>query len=459
MKIVKDKPYKHPWINDHCCELLRLKQAAVGTDSFPAARDACSSGFMAARQKFYSDTRAKLHKSSARDWWHTSKDLLSHTAGKVNIPPLESDNVWAITPDEKAALLASTFAQKSVLPAAEVNDFTPISESRSHLRCFLRLRFRMVHKVLRSLDETSGTGPDLLPSKILKRCAKQLALPVALLSRKCLNEGRWPQCWRKHWVHPLHKRKSRANPNNYRWVHLTPQLAKVVERSVGSVFIDWMGDNLFGERQYAYSKHKSHRDVLAVNVCSWLLLFEQGHSVGLYCSDVSAAFDRVSMHRMHAKLDASGLPPNVIAFLKSWLEDRVSNVIVGGVMSVDSILANSVFQGTVLGPPLWNLYYADAKQAVRNLGFTETVFADDFNSWKGFRSVGMQVEVRSLIEMRGAQRELHRWGRASQVVFDPAKEKFCFAEASQTNRTEFQASRPCFRPKASHERWSPTNCS
>ena len=49
--------------------------------------------------------------------------------------------------------------------------------------------------------------------------------------------------------------------------------------------------------------------------------------------------------------------------------------------SDDQALANSVFQGTVLGPPLWNYFYADARFSVRNLGFTETVFADDFNCW------------------------------------------------------------------------------
>ena len=29
-------------------------------------------------------------------------------------------------------------------------------------------------------------------------------------------------------------------------------------------------------RQYAYGKGKGYKDTLAVNVCSWLLLLEQG---------------------------------------------------------------------------------------------------------------------------------------------------------------------------------------
>ena len=36
------------------------------------------------------------------------------------------------------------------------------------------------------------------------------------------------------------------------------------------------------------------------------------------------------------------------------------------------------------GPPLWNVHYQDARIAVHNCGYTETVYADDFNAFKEF---------------------------------------------------------------------------
>ena len=209
----------------------------------------------------------------------------------------------------------------------------------------MRIRQRTVYKILRDLDASSGTGPDGLPTKILKQCASQLSLPVTLLSRLCLSQGRWPLCWRTHWIHPLHKRNSRADAANYRGVHLTAQLSKAVERAVGSVFVPWLAKHGFGEHQYAYTRQRSHRDVLAINVCNWLLLLEAGFSVGLFCSDVSGAFDRVRRQRLCDKLAASGLPSGVVKFLASWLEDRISNVIVAGALSPDTVLADSVLQG------------------------------------------------------------------------------------------------------------------
>ena len=92
-------------------------------------------------------------------------------------------------------------------------------------------------------------------------------------------------------------------------------MAKVVERAGGGVFVPWLGVSGFGEHQYAYSEKKSHRDALAVNVCSWLLLLEHGFAVGLCCSDVSVAFSRVCNARLGAKSHMSGIPATVIPFL------------------------------------------------------------------------------------------------------------------------------------------------
>ena len=114
-------------------------------------------------------------------------------------------------------------------------------------------------------------------------------------------------------------------------MHLTSQISKVIERVVGCAFLpSAIRMQLFGKKQYAYTIRRSHRDALAVNICNWLLFLDDGCAVGLYCSDVSGAFDRVRCERLTAKLHASGLHPNVVRFLASWLEDRESMVVVGG---------------------------------------------------------------------------------------------------------------------------------
>ena len=166
-----------------------------------------------------------------------------------------------------------------------MNKYTPLFEfSEKRMPGSLRLRIRSVKKLLKALDESSGTGPDLLPARVLKKCADVLALPITLLTRKLLREGRWPACWRNHWVHSIYKKGNRVEAKIYRRVHLTAQLSKVVERAVATLFLPWLQlRGAVGPNQYAYSKSRGHKDVLAVNVCSWLLAPEEGDMVGVYC--------------------------------------------------------------------------------------------------------------------------------------------------------------------------------
>jgi hypothetical protein len=79
-----------------------------------------------------------------------------------------------------------------------------------------------------------------------------------------------------------------------------------------------------------------------------------------------------------------------------------------------------VFQGTVLGPPLWNVYYSDASDAIREHDFHETVFADDLNCFRVFDGSIGDDYIFSLV--RKCQSSLHEWGAANQVLFEPTKE-------------------------------------
>ena len=127
--------------------------------------------------------------------------------------------------------------------------------------------------------------------------------------------------------------------------------------------------------------------------------------VALYCSDVAGAFDRVCEKRLVAKLRRCGLHPRMLRLLESWLEPRTSAVILDGCASAPSPLCNSVYQGTVLGPPLWNVHYADSKLAVQEEGFTEVIFADDLNCSKEMGATTTEAQARTAL--RGC---LRRWG-------------------------------------------------
>ena len=111
----------------------------------------------------------------------------------------------------------------------------------------------------------------------------------------------------------------------------------------------------------------------------------------------------------------------------SWSGGSVSKVVRGGARSPKEMLANTVFRGTVFGPLLRNLFYADARFAVNARGFTETVFADDFNCWRPVVITRDQIypaQVVAFAALQESQHELHLCGEANRAVFDLAKELF-----------------------------------
>ncbi len=91
-----------------------------------------------------------------------------------------------------------------------------------------------------------------------------------------------------------------------------------------------------------------------------------------------------------------------------------------GVASNDFPIEDQVFQGTVLGPPMWNVFFADVSVPAVRTGATEAIFADDLNTCKTYATRIPNEDI--LSDMHGRQSAVHVWGLSNQVLFDPAKE-------------------------------------
>ena len=99
---------------------------------------------------------------------------------------------------------------------------------------------------------------------------------------------------------------------------------------------------------------------------------------------------------------------------------RTGRVVVGGASSDPMGIFNTVFQGTVLGPPLWNTFFADVALAASATGGQEEIYADDLNVFKKFDRATPNDEI--VENMQTCRQDVHRWGKRNRVSFDPAKE-------------------------------------
>ena len=108
-------------------------------------------------------------------------------------------------------------------------------------------------------------------------------------------------------------------------------------------------------------------------------------------------------------------------------------VVVEGQRSDKMLLRNMVFQGTVLGPTIWNLFYEDAQRAIDEAGLEEIVYAE--------RVQGVRTQCqRRLRHVRGQEvsNRAAQVGEANQVSFDPAKESVHIVSDAQPHGDSFQ---------------------
>lgn len=159
-------------------------------------------------------------------------------------------------------------------------------------------------------------------------------------------------------------------------------------QELAHIFIVPLARNLpiFGINQFAYTQKRNRRDMIAFLILSWLIDFPNGRRVAFYRSDVTAAFDRVDSILLLQKLFKIKIHKKFYDVMKSWLRQRKAQIILSGTKSVEFFMENMVFQGTVFGVLLWNIFFESAGRIIREDGFLDVVFADDLNGMRSYAS-------------------------------------------------------------------------
>ena len=256
----------HPWLTDSCITAIKHKLSSIGTTNECSASRQCSQTLYDEFMKHVANVRPRLRRlrQGSKQWWKLSQQLLTNPSKMTSIPPLLNSTTqqWSLDAPARARLLASTFTSRWTLPPTndathtttadtDVNQLPPLPTSTHHTPTTIKL----VHRQLSTLDPDNSTGPDGIPTRILKRCARALTTPVAHLARRILASGHWPTAWCHHWITPIHKRGPTSNPSNYRGIHLTSQLSKVLERIISIHFIPTCSRTLaYGPHHFAYTK-------------------------------------------------------------------------------------------------------------------------------------------------------------------------------------------------------------
>ena len=169
----------------------------------------------------------------------------------------------------------------------------------------IHFRTTTVFLTLKRLDTSKATDPDGTSAHVLKACASHLALPLSRLFSLCFRSGIQPSNWVVANVVPIHKKKFRSAPSNYRPIFSLAILSKVMETIVHRSFTKFLGrDRIPSPRQFGFHSGVS---LLTKLHHEWSKSLAIGGAVHVLAIAIASAFDKVSHLGVLHKAKFSGM--------------------------------------------------------------------------------------------------------------------------------------------------------
>ena len=160
-----------------------------------------------------------------------------------------------------------------------------------------------VFKVISDLDATKATGPDLIPTKIVKLWKSIFLIPIFNIFNDIIKTKIFPSVAKLANIIPIFKKDNALFDKNYRPVSILSCFSKIFERLM-SLQISTFLDKILHERIAAYRSGHSCESVLIRLAEDWKKALDDGRHISVILMDLSKAFDCMPHSLLIAKLQA-----------------------------------------------------------------------------------------------------------------------------------------------------------
>lgn len=273
-----------------------------------------------------------------------------------------------------------------------------------------------VSNLIQKLDVRKSTGPDDISPYCLKEFSvnvPEVVQCLALVLQSSLNQSAIPHDWRTANVVPIFKKGRRDLSQNYRPISLTSIVSKIIEHIiVSSMWRHIDNYDLVTKHQHGFRKRFSTTTQLLDVIYHTSKAMANRRAYHLISFDFAKAFDKVPHHLLVHKLIAYKFDKDVIGWIRHWLADRTSRVLVNGTMSHEFNVTSGVPQGSVLGPLLFLIFINDMPLCLKNSHCW--LYADD-------TFLGMDVTECGAIQLQKNVTALYDWSLKWGMSFNPTK--------------------------------------
>ena len=302
-----------PWITPQLKRMIRRKtrlykkakrtNSTSDWDQFKSFRKEVQKKI---RTSYWSYTNQMLNDPDdkhKKNFWRFIKAKRQDDAG---ISPLTHNGTTVSDSKGKATILNTQF--KSVFTTEQLTDLPSMAESPYPEVQHIRISEEGVLKQLKQINITKATGPDLIPARILKEMADEIAPLLTCIFQQSLDTGEVPHDWRIANIAPIYKKGDRSVAANYRPVSLTSISCKILEHIIFSQVMDhYDSHNILIDSQHGFRSGRSCESQLIITAHDFAKTLDDRMQLDSIILDFSKAFDCVPHHRLLLKLHNYGI--------------------------------------------------------------------------------------------------------------------------------------------------------
>lgn len=223
-----------------------------------------------------------------------------------------------------------------------------------------------VQIAIRSLKNNKATGPDNIPTEILKHGGNAVEECLHSLITDIWKSQCCPQQWKDADIISIFKKKGdRAICGNSRGISLLATSGKVLTKILLNRIINTIAEQVLPESQCGFRKDRSTADMVFVARQLQEKSIEQHQDLYMIFVDLAKAFDTVNRPLLWKALQKFGCPPTFLAVLRAMHDGAMARVSSAGLKSDPFLVATGVKQGCVIAPLIFNLYLAAVSTIVK----------------------------------------------------------------------------------------------